>query len=189
MESQGCLFGPGLACKVVGGGPWHLRRHNQSPTGALVAASRRPAGILPGPDAAVSPLDIPEGWDPRTNQQPTGLLIALPAAVPCCSNPSGSGCGSIPVRHSWRLGPAHESTAHRAVDCPACGSAVLFESLRVLNKKKTPCQQTRSFAFYGPGGIRTLDLSDANRTLSQQYRFCAHIMHCEKRKINVYSSI
>ena len=83
-----------------------------------------------------------------------------------CRNPSGSGCGSIPVRHSWRLGPAHESTAHRAVDCPACGSAVLFESLRVLNKKKTPCQQTRSFAFYGPGGIRTLDLSDANRTLS-----------------------
>ena len=86
---------------------------------------------------------------------------------PPCRNPSGSGCGSIPVRHSWRLGPAHESTAHRAVDCPACGSAVLFESLRVLNKKKTPCQQTRSFAFYGPGGIRTLDLSDANRTLSR----------------------
>ena len=43
--------------------------------------------------------------------------------------------------------------------------------------------------FYGPGGIRTLDLSDANRTLSQQYRFCAHLMHHEKRKINVYSSI
>ncbi len=38
-------------------------------------------------------------------------------------------------------------------------------------------------------GIRTLDLSDANRTLSQQYRFCAHLLHCEKRKINVYSSI
>ena len=44
-------------------------------------------------------------------------------------------------------------------------------------------------AFYGLEGSRTLDLSDANRTLSQQYRFCAHIMHCEKRKINVYSSI
>lgn len=79
------------ACVQSGwGGPWHLRRHNQSPTGALVAASRRPAGIPPGPDAAASPLDIPGGWDPRTNQQPTGLLIALPAAVPCCSNPSGS---------------------------------------------------------------------------------------------------
>ena len=33
----------------------------------------------------------------------------------------------------------------------------------------------------GPRGIRTLDLSDANRTLSQQYRFCAHLMHCEKK--------
>ena len=41
----------------------------------------------------------------------------------------------------------------------------------------------------GPRGIRTLDLSDANRTLSQQSRFCAHLMHYEKRKINVYSSI
>ena len=41
----------------------------------------------------------------------------------------------------------------------------------------------------GPRGIRTLDLSDANRTLSQQSRFCAHLMHREKRKINVYSSI
>ena len=44
-------------------------------------------------------------------------------------------------------------------------------------------------AFYGLEGSRTLDLSDANRTLSQQSRFCAHLMHCEKRKINVYSSI
>ena len=26
------------------------------------------------------------------------------------------------------------------------------------------------------------DLSDANRTLSQQSRFCAHLMHHEKRK-------
>ena len=75
-------------------------------------------------------------------------------------------------------------------------------------------------AFYGLEGSRTLDLSDANRTLSQlsyepifkppktawgrvvynsrlfkdrmgsqQSRFCAHLMQCEKRKINVYSSI
>ena len=168
MLQIGDRFGQGLACKVVGEGLGTFGGITKAPRGLWLC--RRPAGILPGPDAAVSPLDIPEGWDPRTNQQPTGLLIALPAAVPCCSNPSGSGCGSIPVRHSWRLGPAHES-------------------LRVLNKKKTPCQQTRSFAFYGPGGIRTLDLSDANRTLSQQSRFCAHLMQCEKRKINVYSSI
>ena len=36
----------------------------------------------------VSPVDIPTGWDPRTKQQPTGLIA-----------------------------------------CPACGRAVLFESL------------------------------------------------------------
>ena len=86
MLQIGDRFGQGLACKVVGEGLGTFG----GPTGALVAASRRPAGIPPGLDAAASPLDIPEGWDPRTNQQPTGLLIALPAAVPCCSNPSGS---------------------------------------------------------------------------------------------------
>ena len=35
------------------------------------------------------PVDILKGWNPRTNQQPTGLLIALPSAVPCCSSPTG----------------------------------------------------------------------------------------------------
>ena len=38
----------------------------------------------------VSPVDIPTGWDPRTKQQPTGLLLTLPTAGPCCSNPSRS---------------------------------------------------------------------------------------------------
>ena len=45
---------------------------------------------MQGISAAFVLVDIPTDWDPRTNQQPTGLLIALPAAVPCCSNPSGS---------------------------------------------------------------------------------------------------
>ena len=34
-------------------------------------------------------LDIPMGWDSRTNQQPTGLLIARPLAGSCCSSPTG----------------------------------------------------------------------------------------------------
>ena len=97
------------ACVQSGwGGPWYPRRHNQSPTGALVAASRRPAGIPPGPDAAASPLDIPGGWDPRTNQQPTGLLIALPAAVPCFSSPTG---------HPHKKSPLLK-TADILVGCP-----------------------------------------------------------------------
>ena len=71
-----------------------------------------------------------------------------------------------------------------------CSAVALFESSPCQHKKQAPCRNTaRGLFFYGPGGIRTLDLSDANRTLSQQYRFCAHLMHCEKRKINVYSSI
>ena len=88
MLQIGDRFGQGLACKAVGEGLGTFGGITKAPLGRWLC--RRPAGIPPGPDAAASPLDIPEGWDPRTNQQPTGLLIALPAAVPCCSNPSGS---------------------------------------------------------------------------------------------------
>ena len=48
-------------------------------------------------------------------------------------------------------------------------------------QKGTPHRTKTMRQIGGPRGIRTLDLSDANRTLSQQYRFCAHLMHCEKR--------
>ena len=63
-------------------------------------------------------------------------------------------------------------------------------SFQVIIKKQNALPgYGRTFYFYGPRGIRTLDLSDANRTLSQQSRFCAHLTHREKSKINVYSSI
>ena len=88
MLQIGDRFGQGLACKVVGEGLGTFDGITKAPLGLWLC--RRPAGIPPGPDAAASPLDIPGGWDPRTDQQPTGLLIALPAAVPCCSNPSRS---------------------------------------------------------------------------------------------------
>ena len=49
-----------------------------------------------------------------------------------------------------------------------CSAVALFESSPCQHKKQTPCRNTaRGLFFYGPGGIRTLDLSDANRTLSQ----------------------
>ena len=49
-----------------------------------------------------------------------------------------------------------------------CSAVALFESspCQHKNKKALP-GHGRTFCFYGPGGIRTLDLSDANRTLSQ----------------------
>ena len=46
--------------------------------------------VPPGTPAGESSptVDIPTDWNPRTNQQPAGLLIALPSAVPCCSSPT-----------------------------------------------------------------------------------------------------
>ena len=35
----------------------------------------------------LAPVDIPTGWDPRTNQQPTGLLVAA-YRRPCCPTPT-----------------------------------------------------------------------------------------------------
>ena len=45
---------------------------------------------------AVIPIDIPRRWEPRTNQSPTGALIAFAALGTCCSSPvpSGSDVGS-----------------------------------------------------------------------------------------------
>ena len=41
-----------------------------------------PSCSNPAAPAACTPVDVPTGWDPRTNQKPTGLLIAPPAARP-----------------------------------------------------------------------------------------------------------
>ena len=50
----------------------------------------RPNGL-----AASFLVDIPSRWEPRTNKHPTGVFVAPPAAVPCCSSsvPSGSDVG------------------------------------------------------------------------------------------------
>ena len=57
-------------------------------------------------------VDIHTDWDPRTNQQPTGLLIALPSAVPCCSRPTGHA-------HQIKKPPMQSiSTAFALVDIP-----------------------------------------------------------------------
>ena len=66
--------------------------------------------------------------------------------------------GGVPVT----LSALHYSPMKR------CSAVALFESSPCQHKKQAPCRDTaRGLLFYGPGGIRTLDLSDANRTLSQ----------------------
>ena len=52
---------------------------------------------------AVIPVDIPSRWKPRTNQSPTGALIAPPAAWPCCSSPVPSTTKKSPDRKVWGL--------------------------------------------------------------------------------------
>ena len=42
----------------------------------------RPKGL-----AASFLIDIPTHWEPRTNQSPTGALIAFAALGTCCSSP------------------------------------------------------------------------------------------------------
>ena len=37
--------------------------------------------------AVVLPVDIPTGWEPRTNKSPTGAFVAPPQVGPCCSSP------------------------------------------------------------------------------------------------------
>ena len=37
--------------------------------------------------AVCLPVDIPTGWEPRTNKSPTGAFVAPPAVGPCCSSP------------------------------------------------------------------------------------------------------
>ena len=38
------------------------------------------------PKRSGTPVDVPNGWDPRTNKQPTGLFVTPPLAGPCCSS-------------------------------------------------------------------------------------------------------
>ena len=45
---------------------------------------------------AVIPVDIPRRWEPRTNQSPTGALIAFAALGTCCSSPVPSTTKKVP---------------------------------------------------------------------------------------------
>lgn len=47
--------------------------------------------LRPNDLAASFLVDIPMRWEPRTNQSPTGVFVAPPAAWPPCSSPVPSG--------------------------------------------------------------------------------------------------
>ena len=70
-----------------------LKNQNAAPASApCFRRRRRSPPLLFEPctvhhKTAVIPVDIPMRWEPRTNKHPTGVFVAPPAAVPCCSRP------------------------------------------------------------------------------------------------------
>ena len=98
----------------------------------------------PAAPAACTPVDIPIGWDPRTNQKPTGLLIAPPAARPVLfqiplrrlKKTSTRMCYDFSLgRLSYWLGPAAKQS-HAMALFTAFHAAALFKS-RLRPKKAT----------------------------------------------------
>ena len=53
------------------------------------------------PDRSRIPVDIPSRWEPRTNQSPTGALIAFAALGTCCSRPVPSTTKKSPDQMVW----------------------------------------------------------------------------------------
>ena len=133
---------------------------------------------------AATTVDIPTNW----NLQQRRPLPAAETGRSCWG--SGQQNASAAQGAKQTLGAATRGTKQQPTGLIAYpvaqGRAFRIPPVRYKNSTRATWH---GCYFYGPGGIRTLDLSDANRTLSQQSRFCAHLMHREKRKINVYSSI
>ena len=79
-----------------------LKNQNAAPASApCFRRRRRSPPLLFEPctahhKTAVIPVDIPRRWEPRTNKHPTGVFVAPPAAVPCCSSPVPSTTKKVP---------------------------------------------------------------------------------------------
>ena len=77
-----------------------LKNQNAAPASAPCFRRRRRSPPLlfssctVHPKTAAIPVDIPMRWEPRTNQSPTGALIAFAALGTCCSSPVPS-CSDV----------------------------------------------------------------------------------------------
>ena len=89
------------------------RGTKKEPTGLFFAACGRPCSFDSsyGLHETATTLDIPSRWDPRTKQQPTGLI-----AYPAAQGRAVSGCGSQRMLH------ALERRSHSADHGPSFAS-------------------------------------------------------------------
>ena len=127
------------------------RGTKKEPTGLFFAACGRPCSFDSsyGLHETATTLDIPSRWDPRTKQQPTGLI-----AYPAAQGRAVSGCGSQRMLH------ALERRSHSADHGPSFASlfpplaAVSSAAIPVRVKLKTPLRNAQR-RFYDPYGNRT----------------------------------
>ena len=86
------------------------------------------------PDRSRIPVDIPTGWEPRTNQSPTGALIAFAALGTCCSSPVPSTTKKSPDRMVWGCGGAFSTAGE-----PLSGHLVAAVSALQAKKWRNIC--------------------------------------------------
>ena len=87
---------------------------------AAVSSAAIPVRVIKIPRAnaaAATTLDIPSRWDPRTKQQPTGLI-----AYPAAQGRAVSGCGSQRMLHALerRSHPADHGPSFASLYSPFC---------------------------------------------------------------------
>ena len=128
----------------------------------------------------VSSVDIPTGWDPPTKQQRRVALADFSAAPWRGFEKSERGPNSSSLFQPLAAVVAVAPGWLRALPAagPRCSNPSRSQSQRVTYVHAKEKQQRNNYAAAksGPRGIRTLDLSDANRTLSQlSYRPIATI--------------
>ena len=111
------------------------RGTKKEPTGLFFAACGRPCSFDSsyGLHETATTLDIPSRWDPRTKQQPTGLI-----AYPAAHRRPVSGCGSQRMLHALkrRSHPADHGPSFASLFPPL--AAVSSTAIPVRVKLKTP---------------------------------------------------
>ena len=123
------------------------RGTKKEPTGLFFAACGRPCSFDSsyGLHETATTLDIPGRWDPRTKQQPTGLI-----AYPAAQGRAVSGCGSQRMLH------ALERRSHSADHGPSFAS--LFPPLAAVSSAAIPVRVKLKTPLRNAAAATTLDI-------------------------------
>ena len=123
------------------------RGTKKEPIGLFFAACGRPCSFDSsyGLHETATTLDIPSRWDPRTKQQPTGLI-----AYPAAQGRAVSGCGSQRMLH------ALERRSHSADHGPSFAS--LFPPLAAVSSAAIPVRVKLKIPRANVAATTTVDI-------------------------------